>query len=84
MKSFTYRPYAARVGSVKDSPRLRAIELNGRAAVIFSAEDLSAGMVGEPIDGIAGYSPATATELAVRIVVYSASGAPAISPATKP
>ena len=38
-------------------------------AVIFSREDLSAGLVGEPVDGITGYSPASATELMTNILL---------------
>ena len=47
-------------------------EINGRLAVIYSREDLSAGMVGETIDGIIGYTPDTATALMTRIILYVA------------
>ena len=57
------------------------LELNGRARVIYSPDDLSAGLVGQNVDGVSGYDPATATELMTRIVLY-ASGAAA--PETKP
>ena len=67
-----YRPFSARVlGSLKETPRIQAIELNGRAAVIFSREDLSAGLVGQAVDGITGYTPETATELMARVVLYA-------------
>jgi hypothetical protein len=72
MKSFTYRAYASHmVGALKDEPRLRAIELNKRPAVIFSREDLGAGMVGQNVDGIIGYDPNTATEIMARVVLYT-------------
>jgi hypothetical protein len=83
-----YRPFSARVlGSLKETPRIQAIELNGRAAVIFSREDLSAGLVGQAVDGITGYTPQTATELMARIILHAertarkATTAPASSPA---
>jgi len=36
--------------------------------VIYSREDLSVGLVGQAVDGIVGYSPATATSLMTRIL----------------
>lgn len=86
LTGIAYRPFAARtLGSLKDAPRLQAIEVGGRAAVIYSREDLSAGMVGHPMDGITGYTPATATELMCRVVL-NAAGAPgaASKPARTP
>ena len=38
-------------------PRVRGINVKGRVAVFYSREDLSAGMVGQPVDGITGYTP---------------------------
>ena len=60
--------------------RLQGITLNGRLAVIYSREDLSVGLVGQPIDGINGYSPQTATSLMARIVNFVANG-PSSQPA---
>jgi hypothetical protein len=68
--TITYRQYAQKIlGSLKDVVRLQAIEVNKRPMVIYSREDLSAGLVGEPIDGIIGYSPETATDLTARILL---------------
>lgn len=53
-------------------------------AVFYSREDLSAGMVGEPVDGVLGYNPETATEIMRNIVLSAApqgQGAGAESPA---
>jgi len=71
----TYRDYykGKVVGKLK-TPRLFGIERNGRIAVFYSREDLTAGMVGEPVDGIAGYSPESATALMRNIVLYGALG----------
>jgi hypothetical protein len=63
-------------------PRLQGIEINGRLAVIYSREDLSEGIVGESVEGVIGYEPATATELVAAVLGYVAG--PEKTPATKP
>jgi hypothetical protein len=70
-----YRSFARQniVGELK-GPRLRAITLNGKLAVIYSPEDLSVGLVGEPVDGIIGYDPKTATSLMRNILLSMTSG----------
>jgi hypothetical protein len=70
-----YRPYAMKrtLGQIK-GPRLRASSVNNRPAVFFSPEDLSVGLVGQPIDGIFGYTPASAAAIC-RAVVISAAAA---------
>lgn len=72
IEQFQYRTFARRllVGEAK-SPRIKAIEVKGRPAVFFSAEDLSAGLVGEPVDGIYGYDPATATAIMRNLILYT-------------
>lgn len=71
--TFTYRAWTRvhGVGNLKQ-PRLRGIEIGNRVAVFFSREDLSAGLVGEPVDGIVGYSPETATDIMRNILLYCA------------
>lgn len=68
-----YRMFARRqlVGDMKGG-RLRLIELEGRPAIVYSREDLSAGLVGQPVDGVLGYDPASATAI-MRSIVLSAS-----------
>ena len=61
------------MGNLK-APRLNAIEIEGRPAVFYSREDLTEGMVGEPIDGISGYTPQTAIEMMRNMVLYSGFG----------
>ncbi len=64
-----YRNYAIRNGVGRTTtPRLQGITINGRLAVIYSREDLSVGLVGQAVDGIIGYSTATATKLMTRIL----------------
>lgn len=69
----SYRQFAEQslVGATK-SPRLQALTVNGRQAVLFSREDLSVGMVGQPIDGVIGYSPESATRIVMGILATAA------------
>lgn len=75
IESFTYRAWARQnsVGALK-TPRLKGVTFGGRVGVFFSREDLSAGLVGEPVDGVIGYSPETATQIMRNILLYSARG----------
>lgn len=66
-----YRAYAVlNLTGTLSAPRLRGIKVNGHLGVIYSPEDLSAGLVGNEIDGIIGYSPQTATALMTRIILW--------------
>jgi hypothetical protein len=65
-----YRRYALDHVADRKHPQLRAISLNNRLAVFFSREDLSAGLVGEEVDGIYGYTPQCATNLMAAILAY--------------
>lgn len=78
----SYRPWA-RLTTRK--PRLRAQTTNNRKVIFFSEDDLSAGLVGNPIDGIKGYNPVWATNLMTNIMLYAAGKIkdPA-APATQP
>ena len=68
-----YRTYArATVLRGAKGPRLRAITAAKRLAVFYSREDLTAGLVGEPVDGIYGYEPQSATDLMTAILLYAA------------
>jgi hypothetical protein len=88
---FGYRRFA-RKGVVGDlrGPRVKGIKTaaGDRVAVFYSREDLSAGLVGQPVDGIIGYDTATATPIMRNILLYAAGAAkPAqkpVSPAEKP
>lgn len=69
-----FRPFAAARIGVGSTPRVQAIEKNGRVVLYYSREDLSAGLVGQPVDGIIGYEPASATEIMSRILVVITQG----------
>jgi len=67
-----YRAYAARnLGNVK-GPRVRGAMVKDRLAIVYSPEDISVGLVGNPIDGIIGYTPASATAIVKAFILYCA------------
>jgi len=73
VSQINYRTFARQtVHGDAHSPRVRGIERAGRIAVFFSREDLTAGLVGEPVDGILGYTPEVATQIMRNIVLYAA------------
>ena len=53
------------------TPRLEAWTLDGRPVIIFSADDLTAGLVGYPRWGLKGYDPETAFELMRNILLFA-------------
>jgi hypothetical protein len=68
---FAYRRYCrGRIAGQLTAPRVRAIEENGRITVFYSREDLSTGIVGQDVEGVIGYAPATATSIMRNILVY--------------
>ena len=69
--SVDYRRFE-RPGGNLHVPQLRAYAVGGRAAVFYSPEDVSTGLVGEPVDGVAGYVPADATRVVACVVAYAA------------
>ncbi|WP_241180038.1 DUF4159 domain-containing protein [Humisphaera borealis] len=77
---FTYRAFVrGKVAGSLNAPRIRAHVIQGRPAVLYSREDLTAGMIGNEVDGIIGYSPATATQIVKQVltyVAYKGGGAP--------
>ena len=77
-----YRTFAKRsiVGKTK-TPRIKGIMDGSRVGVFYSREDLTGGLVGEQVDGIVGYDPATATALMQNIVLYASGEAPPPAPA---
>jgi hypothetical protein len=81
-----YRAFARRTLSNSNGPRLRGLEVNNRAAVFFSGEDLSCGLVGSSTDGIHGYMPSTATGLMLDMIYFGAGvkPPPPPPPSTKP
>lgn len=74
----TYRPFArGRVAAGTRNPQLRGINIDGRLAIIFSEEDLSGGLVGQSVDGIAGYTVDSATSLMKSVLMFANAAQPA-------
>jgi hypothetical protein len=71
--SIEYRTFTKRrLGALK-SPQICGIQQNGRTAVYYSRLDLSAGLVGQQVDGIDGYDPDSATAIMRNIVLIAGS-----------
>ena len=70
---FDYRKWSRnRLGESNKDPRVCGIVLNNRTAIYYSREDLSSGLVGQPVDGIYGYTPSLATDIMRNILLYTA------------
>lgn len=66
-----YRTFAhSMLGNLRFG-RVCGISDGGRTAVYFSKEDLSAGLVGQPTDGIIGYTPDVATAIMRNMILVS-------------
>jgi hypothetical protein len=92
--AIAYRNFAknAAEGNLR-APHIDAIDVRKHTVCLYSREDLSAGMVGEQVDGVIGYTPAVATDLMRNMVLYSidqkelrakAATMPAITPSVEP
>ena len=76
IERFGYRRFARKkVGDLSGS-RINGIRAGqaDRVGVFYSRDDLTAGLVGEPVDGISGYDVATATAI-MRNILLSVAGA---------
>lgn len=58
-----YRSYTVKQIGRPRGPRILGLQVGGRTAIYFSGEDLSTGLVGQPVDGIVGYDPESASEM---------------------
>ncbi len=67
-----YRRFAKTVVGSLHTGRVYGIPVKNRTAVYYSPEDISGGLVGQPTDGINGYTPECATEIARNIILRSA------------
>jgi hypothetical protein len=67
-----FRKYGnLKLGHRVTAPRLDALTINGRIAVIFSPYDMTSGFLGTSTWGIIGYAPETAQALARNILLFS-------------
>jgi hypothetical protein len=80
-----YRAFAQKTLTGKANvPHVKAVRVGDRVGVLFSREDLTAGLLGTSVGGIVGYTPATATELVRRMVLKAAGVNAPPRPATNP
>ncbi len=63
VRRVSYSRFAQRQMGQMTTPRLQAIKIDGRVAVIFSPEDLTAALAGCEHWGVFGYSPQSARKL---------------------
>ncbi|MBI5724374.1 MAG: DUF4159 domain-containing protein [Planctomycetes bacterium] len=73
----------ARLGGVKE-PRLMAILAGDKPKVIFSQEDVMAGLVGFSSHSCDGYEPESALDIMRNIVLYAATAPPPKDAASQP
>ena len=69
---FDYRNFArGKVLGKLNTPRLAGLEVGGRVAIVYSRDDVSGALVGQPVDGIFGYASDTATAMMRNMLVYA-------------
>ena len=73
MTNWDYRRAVREKGVSVIGPKLAGIDVNGdqKIDILFSAEDLSSGMVGIDTAGIFGYAPASATAVMEHVLNYA-------------
>jgi hypothetical protein len=67
----SYRRFGRHKEGDDHSPRLEAIMLYGRDAIVFSREDITSGLLETDTWGIAGYTPRSAQALARNVILYA-------------
>jgi hypothetical protein len=72
--TFNFRPFGEKIVGLLHGPQIKAITIGDRPAVFFSREDLSAGLVGQPVDGLIGYDPTTATDIMRNLILFAGLG----------
>ncbi|NQU75555.1 MAG: DUF4159 domain-containing protein [Planctomycetes bacterium] len=72
IKEVTYRPAARVIYGNDRSGRLEAVIVNGQPAIVYSRDDITAGLVGYTGGNIRGYSPASAFAIMRNLLLYAA------------
>ena len=65
-------------------PRMFGAEEKGKTGILISALDLTAGMMGQPVDGIRGYEPAAATAIVEQCLMGALKSGAATAATTAP
>jgi hypothetical protein len=66
------RSAARKIAGEAHGPRIQSASVGGRDAIFYSDLDLSVGLVGQPVDGIIGYAPASATAIVRSLLLFAA------------
>jgi hypothetical protein len=69
-----WREFAIDKIADKRKAKLEGITFGKRVGVFFSRYDITGGLVGEPVDGVYGYDPQTATDLMAAMLLYAENG----------
>jgi hypothetical protein len=72
IKEVGYRAFAQRKTGKTRLPRIRGLDVNKRTVAFLSPEDLSTGLVGQPVDGVLGYDPDSSTKLMAHMLLHAA------------
>jgi hypothetical protein len=76
------RPVRARYGDDR-RPRLQAVTLDNRPVIVYSRDDITAGLVGYAGHNVRGYAPASALALMRNLLIYAATRDKPASPPLK-
>jgi hypothetical protein len=67
----TYRrAYALSLGAAKNRPRIQTVSTPDRVLIVYSADDITAGLVGTNWHGIEGYAPDTAIRMMTNLLTH--------------
>jgi hypothetical protein len=64
-----YRGFASDKRGILNASRVKGMKIGNRWAVFYSSDDLSAGLVGQEVDGIMGYDPESATDIMEHLLL---------------
>jgi hypothetical protein len=68
----SYRSAARAIYGQDNAPQLQAVSVGGRPAIIYSRDDLTAGLVGYRGHDFRGYAPSSAYALIRNLILYAA------------
>ncbi len=78
-----YRAFFKMRGAMSTTPLLQAMEFDGHPRILISNEDLSAGMVNQPMWGVFGYDSESARKLMGNIALWAERVNPTRQPAAE-
>lgn len=67
----SYRAFTKQVVGRLDAPQVLGFSDPGIGTILYSPLDISHGLLGTPVDGVAGYAPESAVELFRKMILYA-------------